>query len=49
MVERKKTTQQSFAARPQSILQLEVVVRRRDVGNIAAVEAARRSRLVDIV
>jgi hypothetical protein len=49
MVERKKTTQQSFATRPQSILKSEVVVRRRDVGDIAAVEAARRSRLGEIV
>jgi hypothetical protein len=49
MVERKKTTQQSFAPRPQSIFQSEVVIRRRDVGVIAAVEAARRSRLGEIV
>ncbi len=48
-VERKKTTQQSFAPRPQSILQSEVIVRRRDVGEIAAVEAAWRSRLSEIV
>jgi len=49
MVERKKTTQQSFAPRPQSILQSEVVVRRRDVRDTATVEAARRSRLGEIV
>ena len=49
MVERKKTTQQSFATRPQSILQSEGVVRRLDIGDIAAVEAAWGSRLGEIV